>query len=60
MDRVWTTQKKTECGLYKKKKKPREREKRMTPKFFGMNSVKDGFALSSGMLELAHTDPGIW
>ena len=28
MDRVWTTQKKTECGLYKKKKKTeREREK---------------------------------
>ena len=59
MDRVWTTQKKTECGLYKKKKREREREKDDS-KFFGMNSVKDGFALSSGMLELAHTDPGIW
>ena len=49
-DRVWTIQ---------KKKKEREREKDDS-KFFGMNSVKDGFALSSGMLELAHTDPGIW
>ena len=39
------------------KKKEREKD---DSKFFGMNSVKDGFALSSGMLELAHTDPGIW
>lgn len=56
MDRVWTTQKKTVWTIQKKK---REREKDDS-KFFGMNSVKDGFALSSGMLELAHTDPGIW
>lgn len=56
MDRVQTTQKKTECELYKKKK---EREKDDS-KLFGMNNGKDGFALSSGVLELAHTGPGIW